>query len=213
VSFWLFQASTQERNSIYAIWLRLMTFITAAVVVFILFAPTFFLSHYDADLPWNEETRILPPGKTPTRVPSIDQPKLTDILSYRTQVQLDDCYRGNISFIIYPEGIVKGIWAGKYDRYGDTHCTILAASFAGNIDPSRACIEGSRHDASKLYFVTRGSFTMLEEPSLGRSRGINGFLYVRGWLDPNYTAVGELFITEDKKSFEVYYLSAKPIDR
>jgi hypothetical protein len=141
--------------------------------------------------------------------------------------------------MIDTDGSVKGVWNGEYDRPSDNpvirgslprpheepnadsklenqsesepnnvHCLIMAASFYGNVDPSKPF--GSR-DRSNLYFITRGAFTMLEtQQSTGRSRSIFGLIYVRGWLDPNYTAVGEIIVTENKKSFETLDWVAQP---
>ena len=93
----------QDRHSIYPIWLRFFTFFAAIVAAFILLGPSFSFCSSDPSLPWNEEIRILPPGQSPTRTPSADQPKLTDLLHYKTQALLDGGQRGNINFIIYPE--------------------------------------------------------------------------------------------------------------
>jgi hypothetical protein len=51
---------------------------------------------------------------------------------------------------------------------------------------------------------------MLEKLSTGYNRGINGTIYIRGWLDPNYTATGELFICENRRSYDIYTFSAGP---
>jgi hypothetical protein len=202
--------SLQNKRSVYTIWLRFLVFIGVLVSTFILVSPSFLFSYYDSNLPWNEQSRIIPQGQTLTKTPSADQPKIVDVLRYRAEVYQDDSSRGKVNLIIYPDGIVKGIWNGEYDN-DDSHCIVLAASFAGNIDPSKPCIENNTHNASKLYFITSGTFTMLETSvSKGRNSSINGLIYVRGWLDPNLNTTGELFVTENKKSFEVFSWSAEP---
>ena len=207
------QITSRDRRSVYTVWLRSLAFIGVFAGAFFLISPSFLFSYSNPNLPWNEETRILPSGKTATRAPSADQPKITEVLSYKTQVHQDGSPRGRIGFIVYPSGIVKGVWNGEYDSSNDAHCTILAANFAGNIDPAKPCIEGNIHDASKLYVITSGTFTLLETGNItGHNRGINGLVYVRGWLDPNYFATGELFITKNKKSYEVFSWSAAPVD-
>ena len=164
-------------------------------------------------MPWDEEKRILPEGKTPAKSPSADQPKMTDTLRFKIPVYQDDFGRGQINFVLYSDGTIKGVWNGEYDRDEDAYCTILAASYSGNIDPTKPCIQNGRHDSSKLYFITSGSYTMLEKiSSVGRERGINGLIYVRGWLDPNYTATGELFVTENRRTYDVFSFSAGPVN-
>jgi hypothetical protein len=87
----------------------------------------------------------------------------------------------------------------------------MAASFAGNVDPSKPFIENGSRSFSNLYFIARGSFTLFEtERSTGRGRSVLGFIYVRGWLYPDYTAVGEVVITENKRSFDTFDWVAQP---
>lgn len=207
-----FETDTRTRHSIYPLWLRFFTLIAVLAAAFILLGPSYLLSNTDPSLPWVDAARILPSRRKPSFRLSADQPKLTDNLRYQTPVQHGDNPRGNLNFVVLPDGIVKGIWSGEYDEYYDVHCVVLGASFTGNIDPSKPCIEGNRHDASKLYFVTAGTYTLLKEISSGPARGINGFVYVRGWLDPNYAAIGELILTEDKMSYETYSWTAQPVN-
>jgi hypothetical protein len=207
----MFQIDTEGKRNVYTVWLRFVAFTGISIIIFIVFAPTFLFSYSSRFLPWNEESRILPAGRTLSKPPSADQPKIDDVLHFRATPYLDDFLRGKLMFLISPDGYVKGIWNGEYDQAGDVHCIILAASFSGNIDPSKPCIEGNTHDASKLYFIAKGTFTLLENGPLQIGRpGVNGLIYVCGWLDPNYTATGELYLTEDKKSYEAFSWSAAP---
>jgi hypothetical protein len=207
------QINTADRRSVYTVWLR--CFVLAGIIIstFVLAFPAILSSFCKPDTPWNEENRILPEGKTPAKTPSVDQPKMTETLRFKIPVFEDDLGRGQINFVLYPDGTIKGVWSGEYERGEDVYCTILAASFIGNIDPAKPCIQNGRHDSSKLYFITSGSYSMLEKiSSAGRERGINGLVYVRGWLDPNYTATGELFVTENRKAYDVFSFSAGPVN-
>jgi hypothetical protein len=202
---------SQDRRSIYPIWLRFFTFFAAIAAALILLGPSFSFSNSDPSLPWNEQARILSAGKTSEAKPSADQPQLTRVLRYKAQAEQDGSPCGTVNVLIYPDGIVRGVWNGEYTKPGNVNYLIMAASFDGNIDPSRPFIKDGFQDPSKLYFITAGAFTLVEtQLSTGQSRGINGFLYVRGWLDPNYTALGDLTITEDKKSFETFDWAAQP---
>jgi hypothetical protein len=210
VNFESIQIDTRDRRSVYTVWLRIPAMVCAIAAVFIFFVPQL-IGGLNPLLPWNEESRILAPGKISSRHPSLDQPKLGEVLHYKTSPILDGLPCGNSNFFISPEGIVKGIWNGEYDTSDDVHCAILAASFTGNVDPSKSCIEGNRHDPSKLYFIAKGTVAMLKTSTFG-NRGVNGLIYFRGWLDPNYTVTGELFVTKNKKSYEVFTCSDDPID-
>jgi hypothetical protein len=210
VNFDSIQVNTHSRRSVYTVWLRIPALICAitAAFVFLLYG---FIGYQNPQLPWNEESRILPPGKIPSRPLSNDGPKLGEILHYKTIPTHEGLPCGNLTFFISPEGTVKGIWNGEYDTSDDVHCTILAASFAGNIDASKSFVEGNLHDPSKLYFITKGTITMLKSGAFG-NYGVNGLIYFHGWLDPDYTAAGQLFITQNKKSYEVFTCLAEELN-
>ena len=202
-----------DKRSVYTIWLRCLVLAGVIISTFILIFPSILSSFYTADLPWNEEKRILPEGRLPAKEPSVDQPKITETIRFKMPVFEDNNPRGQINFVIYSNGAVKGVWNGEYDRNEEVYCTVLAASFSGNIDPSKPWIENGKHDSSKLYFIASGTYSMLEKLSMtGQNRGINGLVYLRGWLDPNYTAQGELFSAENKRSYDVFYFSAAPLN-
>jgi hypothetical protein len=200
----------QNKRSVYPVWLRFFTLVAAFAAFVILVGPSVLFSNSDSSLPWNEQASILPPGKTPQFKLSEGQPQLTDALRYKAQVEQGGQPRGEINVLIYPDGTVKGVWNGEYDEPNDVHCLVMAASFAGNIDPSKRFVKS---DPSKLYFLTAGTSTLMETNlSTNQNRGINGFVYVRGWLDPNYAIIGELIITENKKTFETFSWAAFPFN-
>jgi hypothetical protein len=183
------------------------------VAAVILLGPSFLFSNSDPALPWNEINRILPEGPNTVVVPSADQPRLTQVLRYKTEAEYDGNECGTLNILIYPDGIVKGVWNGEYDMPGGGHYLIMAASFAGNIDPSKIFIENGARDPSKLYFITAGSYTMTKtQLSIGQNRSPCGAIYVRGWLDSEFTITGELIITEDKRSFDTFHWMALPIN-
>lgn len=204
---------SQARRFVYPLWLRFFTLAAAVVAFFLLIGPSSLFINSDPTLPWNEQKRLTPRGMTPQFHLSEEQPKLTNVFRYKTQVELDDQPRGEINILIYPNGTVKGIWNGEYDRSDDVHCLIMAASFTGNIDPTRQYIENGTGDPSKLYFLTVGGYNTLEtNMSTKQSRNVSGFVYVRGWLDLNYAVVGEVIITEDKKAFETFSWASLPVN-
>ncbi len=209
----VFEANRQTKSSVYPFWLRFFALVAVLVAAFLLFGPSFLFSKTDNSLPWNEESRILPPGKTATSSPNEQQAQLTEILRYKAQLEQDGSPRGIVNLIVYPNGIVKGVWAGEYDRDEDTHCLVMAGSFAGNIDPTKPYIENGVANPTKLYFITTGSFTMLEtQISTGKNSSIYGLVYVCGWIDSDYTALAELTLTKNKKTLETFPWTATPIN-
>jgi hypothetical protein len=202
---------SHTRRLIYPLWLRFFALVAGAALVILLVGPSLLFSNSDPTLPWNEEARIIPPGQTSEARPSADQPQLTRVLRYKAQAEQDGSPRGVINLLIYPDGVIKGVWNGEYDQPNDTHCLIMAASFTGNIDPSKPFLQNGARNISKLYFITSGTFTLLEtQLSTGQTRSVNGFVYVRGWLDPDYVAIGDIIITENKKSLENFSWAARP---
>jgi len=260
VAFDSFEISSQTRRSIYPVWLRFFTLIAAIAAGLMLFGPSLLFSRTDQTLAWNEEFRILAPGQTSQAAPSADQPQLTGILRYKTQVGEVDNPRGTINFLIYPDGSVRGVWNGEYDRPDDSpvkseissrlrppasaslveagepnanskpenqsenqpaqnpagepddiHCVIMAASFNGNVDPSKPFAKNGSRERSNLYFIAKGTFTMFEtRQSNNQSQAVLGLIYVRGWLCFDYTAVGEIIITENKRTFKTFDWVAQP---
>ncbi len=197
----------------YNVWLRLAAISAALCGAVVLVGPSLLFSRAGANLPWNEEHRILAPGKAATQKPSTQQAQLTSILRYRTQAEQDGSPRGNVNLLIYPDGTVKGIWNGDYDADVESHRVVMAASFAGNTDPAVVYTQGTAQDPSRLFFITRGTFSILETRSeAAAGTNINGYIYVRGWIDTDLTVTGDLIITENKKSFETFSWAARPSD-
>ena len=198
---------------VYPIWLRFFALFAVFAAFAIAICPSYLFSSSDRSLPWNDQDRILLPGQTPQFKLSDEQPELTRVLRYKARVEQDDQPRGEINILIYPDGIVKGVWNGEYDRSDESHCLIMAASFAGNIDPDREYIEDDEKDPSKLYFLTAGAYNTFEtKASASQPRNISGFVYVHGWLDHDYSIAGEMIITEDKKTFETFSWAAVPVN-
>ncbi|MFH1371437.1 MAG: hypothetical protein ABII09_09165 [Planctomycetota bacterium] len=208
-----FITDARTKRSLYPLWLRFFALIAVFVTAIVVLGPSLLWSNTDMTLPWSEESRILSPDKTPHFSTTDQQVQLTSVLRYRTQPEQDGWPRGIINLLVYPNGAIKGVWTGEYDKSDEVHCLVMASSFSGNIDPSKPFIEDGVRNPSKLYFITTGSFTMLEtQLSSGKSRSIYGLVYVCGWLDPDYTALAELTITENKKTFETFPWAARPIN-
>jgi hypothetical protein len=222
VSFEQFEISSHTRRFTYPLWLRFFTLVAGVILVILLAGPSVLFSNSDPTLPWNEEFRINPPGQTPEIQLSDKQPQLAQVLHYKIQPEEGDNPRGTINFFIHPDGNVMGVWNGEYDKSAesvadanvipdDVHYLIMAASFNGNVDPSKPFPKDGAKNCSNLYFLTRGTYMLLEtQKATGGSRSVNGLIYVRGWLHPDYTAIGEVIITKDKRTFETFNWVAQP---
>jgi len=203
--------AVHAKHNLYPIWLRFFA-LAGAFTAFLLVSPPFFKGS-DKNLPWNDQKCIWKSNKTPHFKLSENRPQLNNVIRYIANVERDNQICGKINIIISPEGTIKGLWTGEFDKTEDIDCSIMAASFSGNIVPDRQYIEAGEQDASKLYFFTAGGYNFFETkmPEKKQSDG-SGFLYVRGWIDSSYTASGELIITEDKKSFEIFSWFASPVE-
>jgi hypothetical protein len=203
--------SIQNKNLVYPIWLRFFAII-AGLAAFVMFAgPSYLFSSYDTTLPWNEYERILSNGPITEIHLSEDRPQLDNILRYKTEVEQDEQPRGEINVLISSDGSVKGLWNGEYDQPDGAHCQVMASNFTGSVIPDRRYTENSVRDSTKLYFFAAGAYNLFEtEQSTRKQRSLSGFIYVRGWLDPNYLAVGELIITRDKKVCETFLWVSSP---
>jgi hypothetical protein len=205
--------NTHDKHFVYPIWLRFFALAAGLAACVIFVGPKYLFSSYDTSLPWNEQERILSNARTQQFHLSEEQPELTNILRYKARLEQDDQPRGEINILVYPDGVVKGVWNGEYERPEDIHCLIMASSFAGNIDPSKQYIEDGVRDPSKIYFLTAGGYNTFETKAQNtQPRNVSGFVYVRGWIDPNYNVAGEMIITEDKKAFETFSWAATPVN-
>ena len=86
----------------------------------------------------------------------------------------------------------------------------MAADVRGNIDPAKIYEDENGPDPSKLYFITKGDFLILEDRNDGRMRRVHGEIYVTGWFENDVSAHGELHITSDRKTQLVYTWRAGP---
>jgi hypothetical protein len=134
------------------------------------------------------------------RPPFREQPPLND-LHYTASVYAGDEPRGEINLYITKEGDVAGWWSGAYgvktdrNRYYETVRKYNEGNhtneFKGNTAPLKIYKNERGEDKSKLYFISRGGFLLLERRE---NWATVGSIYVTGWIDRNYKAEGELFL-------------------
>ena len=159
-------------------------------------------------IPWSEERRIVGlDGKV--KQPKEEQPRILDNLIFEGRIVEDNDVRGGMSLFILTDGRIKGVWAGTYKPEPDITWEVQQSRFKGNIDPTKIYSDKDGEDPTKLYFIAKGSFLILETNSkTGNIRTATGAIYITGWLNNNYNAVGKITITSDKKTYWEYYWQA-----
>ncbi len=166
--------------------------------------PSALFNRPDTNLPWNEEFRFVDEDEQ-VKAPSEQQPAVTDFLSLQTKPSQERAARGTISMLIHPGGRIEGGWSADYNPRPKVNYQVMNDGFKGNIDPSKIYSDENGQDLSKLYFITKGRFLILEtNDNSGKVRSIKGRIYVTGWLDPEYNVAGEVTITSDKRNFELF---------
>lgn len=193
--------------------LLFMVLIIVVIGVLVWFDPAALFSRSGPDLPWNQEYRLFKAGEeVPT--PSGEQASITRALLFEAEAKQEDAKRGKISILIRPDGRIEGGWGGEYRPKLQVTWEIMGSQFKGNIDPSKIYCDSDGKDPTKLYFIAKGKFLILETNSENnRVRNVKGHIYVTGWLDTEYNATGEIRITSDKRSFETFSWRAKGLEQ
>lgn len=164
---------------------------------------TAFFRDSSAGMPWEDEFRLVRTGEE-VAPPGEGQPEILDNLVFRGSIRTrnDD---GLITLYLLTDGRIKGNWGGKFRPKPNIMWEVVAADFKGNIDPSKTYIDENGEDPTKLYLIAKGGFLILETNSeTDMIRKATGNIYITGWLDDEYKAVGKLFVTSDKKNYWEY---------
>lgn len=166
--------------------------------------------------PWVEEWRIKDRkgGDAREKPSSEEQAKIRGIMEYRVNVKEERNDRGLISLMISPDGTVEGGWVAEYDTLSPRmNYTVVNAGFKGNTDPSKIYSDAEGEDKSKLFFITKGNFLILETNfDNGKVKNVTGNVYVTGWINPDYSASGKITITSDKKSLQAFHWQGEPVN-
>lgn len=105
--------------------------------------------------------------------------------------------RGVLSVTVYPQGIIKGKWQGRYhDSWYETDNDIMVGEFAGAYCPSDT-VTGN----AEFRYLGRGDFRMLETSrKTGQTRHITGCMYVECRIDRNKAAVGRMSLVDTDRN-------------
>jgi hypothetical protein len=155
-------------------------------------------------MPWNEESKIVWKDKEVPR-PGQQQPVISDNLQFNAKIGEGTDDSGGITLYILTDGRIKGVWGGTYKPKPEITWEVVSAKFEGNIVPSKIYTDEAGKDPTKLYFIGTGKVLIMETNSkTNEVRTGNARLYVTGWLDSKYKAVGKATITSDKKKYVEY---------
>jgi hypothetical protein len=160
--------------------------------------------------PWKDESLINDPNH-PARAakkPAVNstKPIISTPLALKGAVASKDADRGQVVFIIQPNGTIDGNWQCQYSY---THSAYeIAAMFKGNTDTT----QNAPDDVSKLYLVAKGEFVQkATNLDSGEVTETTGTAYFSGWLGSNLTASGTLSITTNKKWHADYTWTANTV--
>ena len=198
--------------------LLLMLFLVVVLGILIWLGPT--LSGYSSDpnLPWNQEHLLVKRGEQ-VPSPTEQQPNITVFLEFAAtpirgapnDADLLEDSQGQLEMTISPAGRIAGNWIAEYKPTAEISYFLMGARFWGNIDPSKVYSDENGQDPSKLYFIAKGNLLIAKIKRKSKEvSGVNGYIYVTGWLDPEFTATAIITLTSDKKSFQSFLWNAEP---
>jgi hypothetical protein len=194
----------------YVLLLGLLIVVLVGMVMFYMrmYGPVYKIGEGESDIapPWRQWHKIqvrLRDG--PLGRPTEEQPQLSKPLEVKARPVEDGNERGGIRMIILPDGTVHGSWGGQFYINKDVDFQVMNCRFEGVVDPEQVYEDEEGEDPSKLFFIAKGKFMILETNSdTGRVRNLMGDAYARGWLGVDDEVSGELIITSDERNFYVY---------
>jgi len=188
--------------------LILMLLVVVVIGVLIWLRPMTLMRSSTKGMPWDEERRLVRHDED-VEPPKEEQPEILENLVFRglIETELDE---GGITLYFLTDGRIKGVWGGTYKPEPEITWEVTGSRFKGNIDPTKIYRDEDGEDPSKLYFIAKGGFLILETNSkTDRIKTATGSIYVTGWLDNEYKAVGKVTITSDKETYWEYLWQAK----
>jgi hypothetical protein len=156
--------------------------------------------------PWREWS-IRESSKKPAVALNELQPKITEMLRFEAAISdlENNEDRGDVEFLISPDGQIDGRWSGNYYKGKKVNCDVTGARYEGSVYPGKIYKDEKGEDRSRLYFLTRGRY-MYHEADFDTSgyKIRKGDIYVRGWIRPDFTVEGDVTIAHEDKTFERY---------
>jgi len=161
--------------------------------------------HDKGTVPWTEEARIWDPNKPVPRLkPDSRKPAINTELKLQAPVKRNGSDRGQITLIFGTDGLVDGFWDCTYSHSQINYS--IESDFTGNIDPAKTYTTRTGKDVSKLFFITRGSYTQtIKNFNTGQTSITTGLIYTTGYLNKDLSAFGTITITDSDKSWYATY--------
>lgn len=149
--------------------------------------------------PWVEENSLVEAEKVVEK-PSTEQIEIMETVGLLSEVSENNESRGSIHLLINTDGRIEGTWGGDYETAKPRmNYMVVICRFKGNIVPGKIYTNENIEDVSKLYFITKGRFGVLETNyESGKVRTVEGIIYVTGWIAKDYSIKGEIHLTNDK---------------
>lgn len=194
----------------YALLLGLLIVVIIGMIIYFMrmHGPVYQIGEGKSDInpPWRQWDKMkIRMENEPIGRPTPSQNQLSKTLQIIAKPKQEDQDRGEFEIFISPDGLLKGVWAGQFYINKDVDFQVMSCSFKGNIDPKEVYKANDIEDPSKLFFITKGHFMILETNSKsGQVRNLMGDAYIRGWLSSDNSVIGELIITADEKNFYLY---------
>lgn len=165
----------------------------------------------DIEVPWRQWHKIqVRLRKGPLGPPTAEQPQVSKALSVAAKPNEDTQQRGQMKLFILPDGTVEGGWYGQFNISKEVDFQVMGCQFKGLVDPEQVYSDEQGEDPSRLFFIAKGRFTILEtNDDSGKVRKLSGNIYVRGWLGLDNLMEGEIILTADEKSFFLYTWKGK----
>lgn len=161
----------------------------------------------DIAIPWRQwhEIHVRTQKGRPPGLPGEQQPQIPQALHVGAQLYEDTQQRGQLVFTILPDGTVEGQWTGQFNISKYVDYQVMGCQFKGLVDPEQVYSDEQGEDQSKLFFIAKGPFVILEtNDDSGKVRNVSGHIYVRGWLGLDNLIEGEVILTADEKNFYLY---------
>ncbi|HOK95716.1 MAG TPA: hypothetical protein PK052_08145 [Anaerohalosphaeraceae bacterium] len=145
--------------------------------------------------PWLLEDLLAGPGQS-IPMPSPPKAQIDRPFERTAAVSRNQSSRGRITAAFETDGRIVAQWNGTWTE-GPTNFQINAV-MKGNISVSKTYEDAAGKDKSRLFFIARGQYCKTEEGSVGSVQE-EGTAYLLGWLCSDYSAVGCITITTDRK--------------
>jgi len=166
----------------------------------------------DIEAPWRQWHQMHvrtkkgdPPGR-----PRAKQPQIPKSLQVIAKCEEEGQPRGTLEVVFLPEGKVYAVWSGQFFFKKKVDFQVMGSKSNGRIDPDRMYTDNQGDDPSRLFFITKGHFAILQtDDNTGQVRNLAGEMYVRGWLCLDRAVHGEIILTVDQKNFYLYTWKGK----